>query len=137
MNINGRFHTVGCHYSFHTRRSYCRCSKRRRSPFHGKRKEHRDTHKNFNFISSDVSFLSSAEGLVIDSSSNLLEQGFGGTRLMKMKLGRWMPCGEWNEVTKLFRNQKDDISATRRAADPTEGRALLAMIILVILATLS
>jgi len=55
---------------------------------------------------------------------------------MKMKLGRWMPCGEWNEVTKLFRNQKDDISATRRAADPTEGRAFLAMIILVILAKL-
>jgi hypothetical protein len=49
-----------------------------------------------------------------------------------MKLGRRMPCGEWNEVT----IQKYDISATRRAAAPTEGRAFLAMIILVILATL-
>lgn len=58
----------------------------------------------------------------------LIEQGL--TRLMK--LGRRMPCGEWNEVT----IQKYDISATRRAAAPTEGRAFLAMIILVILATL-
>lgn len=37
-----------------------------------------------------------------------------------MKLGRRMPCGEWNEVT-------IHISATRRAAAPTEGRAFLAM----------
>ncbi|OMO64515.1 hypothetical protein CCACVL1_21698 [Corchorus capsularis] len=33
-----------------------------------------------------------------------------------------MTCGEWNEVT----IQKYDISATRREAAPTEGRALLA-----------
>ena len=43
-----------------------------------------------------------------------------------------MPCGEWNEVTL----HKNDISATRREAAPTEGRAFLAMIRLVILATL-
>lgn len=49
-----------------------------------------------------------------------------------MKLGRRVPCGEWNEVT----IQKYDISATRGAAAPTEGRAFLAMIILVILAIL-